>query len=73
MIMVSRRLESHLSDLHPAMISRSHEKPTGRSCLGPSIENDILVAAQEALMNIARHAHAEYVNLSLRQEDGRSA
>jgi signal transduction histidine kinase len=26
--------------------------------------------AQEALMNIARHAHAEHINLSLRQEEG---
>jgi len=36
--------------------------------LGPSIEMTLLRIAQEALMNIARHAHANEVKLSLREE-----
>src|SRR5688500_3525120 len=36
--------------------------------LGPSIEMTFLRIAQEALMNIARHAQATQVRLSLRQE-----
>ncbi|HEX2993542.1 MAG TPA: sensor histidine kinase, partial [Anaerolineales bacterium] len=35
--------------------------------LGPSLEMTFLRIAQEALMNIAKHAHAKHVNLSLRQ------
>ncbi|HSB00838.1 MAG TPA: PAS domain S-box protein [Anaerolineales bacterium] len=38
--------------------------------LGPSIEMTFLRIAQEALMNIAKHAHAGRVNLFLRQEEG---
>ena len=37
--------------------------------LGPSIEMTFLRIAQEALINIARHARASQVTLSLRQED----
>jgi len=37
--------------------------------LGPSIEMTFLRIAQEALMNIAKHAHASQVNLSLREEE----
>ena len=37
--------------------------------LGPSIEMTFLRIAQEALMNIAKHAHASEVMLSLRQEN----
>jgi PAS domain S-box-containing protein len=36
--------------------------------LGPSIEMTFLRVAQEALMNIARHANASQVTLSIRQE-----
>ena len=42
------------------------DRPVPR--LGPSIEMTVLRIAQEALMNIARHAHADQVYLSLRQE-----
>ncbi|HEX2997244.1 MAG TPA: PAS domain S-box protein [Anaerolineales bacterium] len=35
--------------------------------LGASLEMTFLRIAQEALMNIAKHAHAKHVNLSLRQ------
>ena len=37
--------------------------------LGSSIEMTFLRIAQEALLNIARHAHADQVNLSLWQEE----
>ena len=39
------------------------------SRLGSSVEMTFLRIAQEALINIARHAHASQVTLSLRQED----
>jgi PAS domain S-box-containing protein len=37
--------------------------------LGPSIEMTLLRIAQEALMNIAKHANASEVKISLRQEE----
>jgi PAS domain S-box-containing protein len=37
--------------------------------LGPSLEMTILRIAQEALANVARHAHADLVNVSLRLQD----
>jgi signal transduction histidine kinase len=42
------------------------EKPLPR--LGPSLEMTLLRIAQEALMNIARHAQATQVSLSVQQE-----
>ena len=37
--------------------------------LGPSVEMTLLRIAQEALFNIARHAQADLVNVSLRLQD----
>jgi len=66
-------LESHLAQF----ISRYNvnaklkqpDRPIPR--MGPSIEMTFMRIAQEALMNIARHAHADEVNLTLWQ-DGHS-
>lgn len=50
-------------------IKTTLEKPTRPiPRLGPSIEMTFLRIAQEALVNIARHAQAEHVNLTLQQE-----
>ncbi len=65
-------LESHLGQYTSRYntIKATFEKP-GRPIprLGPSVEMTLLRIAQEALMNIAKHAHAEHVTLSLRQEE----
>jgi PAS domain S-box-containing protein len=63
-------LESHLAQfISRYNISARLEKPDRPlPRLGPSIEMTMLRIAQEALMNIARHARATEVNLSLRQE-----
>ncbi|MBN2118042.1 MAG: PAS domain S-box protein [Anaerolineales bacterium] len=62
-------LESHLTGFTSRydikVMFEKPDRPIPR--LGPSIEMTFLRIAQEALMNIARHAHAEHVNLSLRQ------
>jgi PAS domain S-box-containing protein len=64
-------LESQLSKFTSrynikAMLEKS-DRPIPR--LGSSIEMTFLRIAQEALMNIARHAHAEHVNLKLQQDE----
>jgi two-component system sensor histidine kinase UhpB len=64
-------LESQLSKFTSrynikAMLEKS-DRPIPR--LGPSIEMTFLRIAQEALMNIARHAHAEHVNLKLHHDE----
>jgi signal transduction histidine kinase len=66
-------LESHLSQfISRYNISASLEKPDRPlPRLGPSVEMTVLRIAQEALMNIARHAQATQVKLSLRKEAGR--
>jgi PAS domain S-box-containing protein len=63
-------LESHLAQFISRYdISAKWEKPDQPfPRLGPSVEMTMLRIAQEALMNIARHAKATQVNLSLRQE-----
>lgn len=63
-------LESHLAQfISRYNISARLEKPDQPlPRLGPSVEMTVLRIAQEALMNIARHARATQVNLSLRQE-----
>jgi signal transduction histidine kinase len=63
-------LESHLSQYIARYdINIKFEKPEQPIArLGPSIEMTFLRIAQEALMNIARHAQATQVHLSLRQE-----
>jgi signal transduction histidine kinase len=63
-------LESHLAQfIFRYNISAKLEKPDQPlPRLGPSIEMTMLRIAQEALMNIARHAKATEINLSLRQE-----
>jgi PAS domain S-box-containing protein len=63
-------LESHVAkfisryDIHAKL--ETPDQPLPR--LGPSVEMTFLRIAQEALMNIAKHAQATQVNLSLRQE-----
>ena len=37
--------------------------------LGSAIEMTLLRIAQEAMTNVARHAHADQIHLSLRQEE----
>jgi signal transduction histidine kinase len=64
-------LESQLSKFTSrynikAMFEKS-DRPIPR--LGSSIEMTFLRIAQEALMNIARHAHAEHVSLNLHQDE----
>jgi signal transduction histidine kinase len=63
-------LEAHLNGFKSRYnIPVTFEKPTAAlPRLGPSIEMTFLRIAQEALMNIAKHAHAGQVNLFLRQE-----
>ncbi len=63
-------IDSHLSQYKARYsIDVRFEKPSQPILrLGPSIEMTFLRIAQEALMNIARHAHATQVQLSLRQE-----
>jgi signal transduction histidine kinase len=63
-------LESHLSQYTARYsLSAKFEKPDQPlPRLGPSVEMTMLRIAQEALMNIARHARATQVNVSLRQE-----
>jgi signal transduction histidine kinase len=65
-------IESHLSQFTSRYeISVKFEKPDQPlPRLGPSIEMTFLRIAQESLMNIARHAQATQVNLSLRLEKG---
>jgi two-component system sensor histidine kinase UhpB len=62
-------LESHLSQfISRYNISAKLEKPDQPlPRLGPSVEMTMLRIAQEALMNIAKHAQATQVDLSLRQ------
>jgi PAS domain S-box-containing protein len=64
-------VESHLAQfISRYNISAKFEKPNQPlPRLGPSIEMTFLRIAQEALMNIARHAQATAVKLSLRQEE----
>jgi two-component system sensor histidine kinase UhpB len=63
-------IDSHLSQYKMRYsIDVRFEKPSSPlPRLGSSIEMTFLRIAQEALMNIARHAHATHVDLSLRQE-----
>jgi signal transduction histidine kinase len=63
-------LEAHLSKFIARYdIDTRFEKPaTPLPRLGPSIEMTLLRIAQEALMNIARHAQATHVSLSVKQE-----
>ena len=63
-------LQSHMSEFMSRYgIKVLLEKPTHPiPRLGPSIEMTFLRIAQEALMNIARHANASQVTLSLWQE-----
>ena len=63
-------IESHLSQFIARYDIRARfEKPAQPiPRVAPSIEMTFLRIAQEALMNIARHAHATQVQLSLRQE-----
>jgi two-component system sensor histidine kinase UhpB len=63
-------IESHLAQFIPRYnIEAKLEKPDRPlPRLGPSIEMTFLRIAQEALINIARHARATQVNLVLRQE-----
>ena len=63
-------LESHLEQFMSRYeIKAKLEKPDHSiPRLGPSLEMTFLRIAQEALMNIARHAKASEVKLSLRQE-----
>jgi signal transduction histidine kinase len=63
-------VESHLAQFMsryniPAKLEKPRQ-PLPR--LGPSVEMTFLRIAQEALMNIARHAQATQVHLVLRQE-----
>lgn len=64
-------LESQLSKFtsryNIKVVFERPERPIPR--LGPSVEMTFLRIAQEALMNIARHAQAVLVTLSLRQEE----
>jgi PAS domain S-box-containing protein len=64
-------IESHLSQFRSRYEIRVKfdEPEPSVPRLGPSIEMTFLRIAQEALMNIARHAHATEVNLSLWHED----
>jgi two-component system sensor histidine kinase UhpB len=64
-------IESHLSQFRSRYEIRVKfdEPEPSVPRLGPSIEMTFLRIAQEALMNIARHAHATEVILSLWQED----
>jgi signal transduction histidine kinase len=64
-------LEGHISKFVSRYnINAVFEKPAQPlPRLGSSIEMTFLRIAQEALINIAKHARAEHVNLSLRQED----
>ena len=63
-------LESHLAQFISRYdIKATFDKPDQPfPRLGPSVEMTFLRIAQEALMNIARHAQASKVRLSLRQE-----
>jgi two-component system sensor histidine kinase UhpB len=63
-------LDAHLSGFQSRYnIQVTFEKPDRPiPRLGPSIEMTFLRIAQEALINIAKHAHAGHVNLSLRKE-----
>ncbi|HEX5810258.1 MAG TPA: PAS domain S-box protein, partial [Anaerolineales bacterium] len=63
-------LEAHLSKFIARYdIDTRFEKPAKPlPRLGPSIEMTLLRIAQEALMNIARHAQATQVSLSVQQE-----
>jgi signal transduction histidine kinase len=62
-------LDAHLngfkSRYNIQVVFEKPEHPIPR--LGPSLEMTFLRIAQEALMNIAKHAHAGHVHLSLRQ------
>jgi signal transduction histidine kinase len=62
-------LDSHLAQfISRYKISARLEKPDQPlPRLGPSVEMTMLRIAQEALMNIARHAQATEINLSLRR------
>jgi PAS domain S-box-containing protein len=64
-------LESHLTQFISRYdIQARFEKPDPPlPHLGPSVEMTFLRIAQEALMNIARHAQATRVTLSLKQEE----
>jgi signal transduction histidine kinase len=64
-------LESHLSQFISRFdITAKFEKPEQRiPRLGASVEMTFLRIAQEALMNIARHAQATQVHLSLWQQE----
>jgi two-component system sensor histidine kinase UhpB len=64
-------IESHLSQFMSRYeIKVKFEKPhQPLPRLVPSMEMTFLRIAQEALMNIARHAHATQVDLSLKQEE----
>ena len=63
-------LEAHLSAFRSRyameVILEKADRPIPR--LGPSVEMTFLRIAEEALMNIVRHAQAKQVRLSLRQE-----
>jgi signal transduction histidine kinase len=63
-------LDSHLAQyISRYEIDAKFERPEhALPRLGPSIEMTFLRIAQEALMNIAKHAQATQVRLSLRQE-----
>jgi PAS domain S-box-containing protein len=65
-------IESHLSQyVSRYQIDARFERPDRPiPRLVPSMEMTFLRIAQEALMNIARHAHASRVNVSLWQEAG---
>jgi signal transduction histidine kinase len=64
-------LEAHITQfMSRYAINVKFEKPDRPiPRLGPSIEMTFLRIAQEALMNIARHAQATQVDLSLRQAE----
>lgn len=61
------QLSKFMSRYNVKAVFERPEQPIPR--LGPSVEMTFLRIAQEALMNIARHSHAELVNLSLRQAE----
>jgi PAS domain S-box-containing protein len=64
-------IESHLAQyLARYEIDAKLEKPASPlPRLGPSIEMTFLRIAQEALMNIAKHAHASQVTVRLQEEE----
>jgi len=59
-------IDEYMSRYEIKVVLERHPQPIPR--LGPSIEMTFLRIAQEALMNIARHANASQVTLSLWQE-----